>query len=71
MKKYILNLIPFIISIGCFESFNFIGSEVAPDGTLVEPFFLIPIGYLFLFIGIIGVLVRVGLNYFKRSKCNQ
>ncbi|CEI72440.1 MULTISPECIES: DUF3955 domain-containing protein [Romboutsia] len=71
MKKYILNLIPFIISIGCFVSFNFIGSEVAPDGTLVEPFFLIPIGYLFLFIGIIGVLVRVGLNYFKRSKCNQ
>ncbi|WP_195938062.1 DUF3955 domain-containing protein [Romboutsia sp. 1001713B170131_170501_G6] len=71
MKKYILNLIPFIIGIGCFLSFSFIGSEVAPDGTLVEPFFLVPIGYLFLFIGIIGVLVRVVLNYFKKSKCNQ
>ncbi len=71
MKKYILSLISFLIGGGCFVGYSIIGSEVAPDGTLVEPFFLIPIGYLFLFIGIIGVLVRVGLNYFKRSKCNQ
>jgi len=39
MKKYLLNLIPFIITIGCVVTFNIIGSEVAPDGTLVEPFF--------------------------------
>lgn len=64
MKKYILNIIPFIMSAGCLLAFNIIGSEVAPDGTLVEPFFLIPMAWLFIFIGIIGLIISVK-NYLK------
>lgn len=70
MKKNILNtlnLIPFIIVVGCGLAYNMIGSEIAADGTLVEPFFLIPIGYLALFVGIIGLIVRLILNN-KRKK---
>ncbi|OKA35323.1 group-specific protein [Bacillus cereus] len=36
--------------------FNIIGSEVKPDGTLVEPFYLIPLAYLFTFTGIVAIL---------------
>ncbi|MCU4760102.1 MULTISPECIES: DUF3955 domain-containing protein [unclassified Bacillus (in: firmicutes)] len=57
MKKYILTLIPFILGIGCVVSYNTIGSKVASDGTLVEPFYLLPMGYLFLAIGIISLFV--------------
>jgi len=71
MKKHLLNLIPFIIGIGCFLAFNIIGSEVAPDGTLIEPFFLIPIGCLFLAIGIIGLLVSSVLYYRNTKKSNK
>lgn len=38
MKKYILNLIPFIITVISIISYNIIGSEVLPDGTLSETF---------------------------------
>ncbi len=31
----------------CFISYHIIGAEVLPDGTLAEPFALLPIGYLF------------------------
>lgn len=71
MKKYLLTLISFIIGIGCFIAYNIIGSEVAPDGTLIEPFGLIPIGYLFFFIGIITLLVRLASNYSKTKKSNK
>jgi hypothetical protein len=57
MKKYILALIPFILGIGCIVSFNSIGSTVASDGTLVEPFYLLPIGYSLIAIGIISLFV--------------
>ncbi|WP_157843651.1 DUF3955 domain-containing protein, partial [Clostridium botulinum] len=40
MKKYILSIIPFVLAMGCVMAYNIIGSEVAPDGTLIEPFFL-------------------------------
>jgi len=53
MKKYLLFLIPCIAGLVCFVSYSIIGSEVASDGTLLEPFFLIPIGFLLIAIGII------------------
>ena len=31
---------------GCIIAFEALGSEVAEDGTLVEPFFLIPLAWL-------------------------
>ncbi|MBE7106758.1 DUF3955 domain-containing protein [Bacillus cereus] len=59
MKKYILSLIPLILGVGCLVSFNTIGSKVATDGTLVEPFYLLPIGYLFISISVISLLVNL------------
>ncbi|PEB56492.1 hypothetical protein CON65_05650 [Bacillus pseudomycoides] len=54
MKKYILTLISLLIGIGCIVSYTIIGSTVAPDGTLVEAFYLIPIGFLFIAVGLIS-----------------
>lgn len=67
MKKYILTSIPFVLAIGCIMVFNIIGSRIAPDGTLIEPFFLIPMAYLFLAIGIIGFLVK-SVSFFCKYK---
>ncbi|WP_242842759.1 DUF3955 domain-containing protein [Terrisporobacter othiniensis] len=49
-------------------SFNLIGSEVLEDGTLQEPFFLIPIAYLFLIISIISAIVVKLKNVYKSKK---
>ncbi len=57
MKKYFLSLISIIIAVGCVVAYSIIGSEIAPDGTLIEPFFLIPMFWLFMAIGIISGLV--------------
>lgn len=51
------------ISIMCIVMFNVIGSEVLEDGTLVEPFALIPLFYLFALIAIIS-----GISFFFISK---
>ncbi|WGX77546.1 DUF3955 domain-containing protein (plasmid) [Paraclostridium bifermentans] len=67
MKKNILYSIPFLIAIGCLATFNIIGSEVAKDGTLIEPFFLIPIFWLFSFIGILALIFRFMLFLFKKK----
>lgn len=53
MKKYLFTITSFILGVACFVSYNIIGSEIAPDGTLVEPFALIPIGFLLISISII------------------
>lgn len=57
MKKYFLSLISIIIAVGCIVSYNVIGSKIAPDGTLIEPFFLIPMFWIFMVVGIISGLV--------------
>jgi len=49
MKRVAIALI--IAGLGCFVAFSVIGSEVADDGTLVEPFFLIPVAWLLLLTG--------------------
>lgn len=70
MKKNYLTLIPFILSFACIAAFNVIGSEVAPDGTLIEPFFLIPIAWLFFFIGILCLLFIGAASIYHRIKSN-
>jgi len=45
-------------------------SRVEPDGTLVEPFFLIPLSYLFVFSGIIAILFVAIISMFKKGKLN-
>lgn len=49
MKRAAIVLI--VAALGCFIAFSVIGSEVAEDGTLVEPFFLIPVAWLLLLTG--------------------
>ncbi|MFR6552663.1 MAG: DUF3955 domain-containing protein [Paraclostridium sordellii] len=68
MKKYIINLIPFILGIGCLGSFSIIRSKVLENGTLSETFFLIPTAYLLFFIGIIGLIVRFIFDFIKDKK---
>lgn len=67
-KKYLVSLISIFISIVCIVSFNIIGSEVLPDGTLVEPFFLIPLGWLFFSIGIISGISAFIISCTRKSR---
>ncbi|MEN8078729.1 DUF3955 domain-containing protein [Clostridioides difficile] len=57
MKKYLVSIISIGISVLCFILFELIGSEVLADGTLKEPFFLIPISYLFIIIAVISMII--------------
>lgn len=66
MKKYTVALISLVLSILCGVAYNIIGSEVAADGTLIEPFFLIPMSYLFLAIAVVLGLVSL----ITSRKCN-
>lgn len=68
MKKYLLNLIPFILTGLCFVAYNLIGSEVLPDGTLSEPFFLIPISWFFFLIGVAWLIINIILSFIHKIK---
>lgn len=70
MKKYIFSLVSFIIGIACMMAFNIIGSEIAPDGRLIEPFYLIPVGFFFVFIAVISALI-VTLFYKVKEGINK
>jgi hypothetical protein len=63
MKLIAIALI--LAGLGCFVAFAAIGSSVAEDGTLVEPFFLIPIAW-FLFLAGISTAIATFLK--ERSK---
>ncbi len=52
MKKiYYFSFVAFALGLCCFILFAIIGSQVAANGTLIEPFGLIPIGFLLITIG--------------------
>ncbi|MDZ4407632.1 DUF3955 domain-containing protein [Bacillus cereus] len=70
-NKYLLASTPIFLGVLCAVIYTIIGSRVEPDGTLVEPFFLIPLGYLFVFIGIILVLFVAVISAFKKNKCTN
>jgi hypothetical protein len=67
-KKYLLASSPIFFGVLCIIMFNIIGSEVKPDGTLVEPFFLIPLAYLFVFTGIIAILFVAIFSILRKKK---
>ena len=67
-KKYLLASSPIFLGVLCIIMFNIIGSEVKPDGTLVEPFFLIPLAYLFVLIGIITILFVAIFSMFRKKQ---
>lgn len=64
MKKFLI-LLPFLISLGCAICYNIIGSRVLPDGTLDEPFFLVPMECFFFILGVILVMVELILHMKK------
>lgn len=68
MKKYLFASFPIILGVLSFLIFMMKGSSVAPDGTLEEPFFLIPIGLLLLFIGTICVLGVALISIIKKTQ---
>jgi len=49
-------LVSALAAVICFIAYNVIGAKVLPDGTLVEPFALIPIGYIFILVFIISLI---------------
>lgn len=58
-----VTLVLIVTGVVCFVLKVILGSTIDGNGVLHEPFFLIPIGYLFLLLGIIS-----GVSYlFKRS----
>lgn len=59
MKRFAVALI--VSGLGCFVAFVVIGSSVAENGTLVEPFFLIPIAW-FLFLAGISTAIATFLK---------
>ena len=63
MKRAAIALI--IAGLGCFVAFSVIGSEVAEDGTLVEPFFLIPIAWLLFLTALILVITAFVMGRIK------
>lgn len=52
----------------CFIAYNVKGAKVLPDGTLVEPFALIPIGYIFVLVFIISLILN--FVFLKKYKTN-
>lgn len=66
-KKYLLASTPIFLGVICMISYFMIGSRVEPDGTLVEPFFLLPLSYLFVFSGIIALLFVTTISVFKKT----
>lgn len=69
-NKYLLASTPILLGVVCLIIYSMIGSKVAPDGTLEEPFFLIPLSYLFVLIGIISILFVAVISMFKKVKHN-
>lgn len=58
-------IIMILAGIGCFALSTIIGSTVDANGILHEPFFLIPIGYLFLLVGVICGGVHLFFRFHK------
>jgi len=63
-KGHVLSLALFSGAIGCFAAFSVIGSTVAPDGRLIEPFFLIPLGWFFLIGACVSFVFDFGISLF-------
>ncbi len=63
-RKYLVPLLFLFLGLACHATFGIIGTEIAPDGRLVEPFFLLPIGYLLDALSIIAFLIiRIQSSY--------
>ncbi|MGY3189794.1 hypothetical protein ACVWXS_004525 [Lysinibacillus sp. TE18511] len=69
--KYVIATTPILLGVICFIAKAIIGSNVAADGTLEEPFFLIPIGFLLFFLGIVSLAGVVLISMFKKTQISN
>ncbi len=69
-NKYLFAATPIFLGVLCIIIYSVIGSKVGLDGILVEPFFLIPLSYLFVFSGVISLLFVRITSMIKRKKTN-
>lgn len=67
-KLALTSLTLFLLAIGCTIAYNIIGSYVDEDEFLNEPFFLIPIGYLLAFVGLIFGIAAIARAIFQHKK---
>ncbi|PEK40964.1 group-specific protein [Bacillus cereus] len=71
MKKiYLLACISLLLGALCMVNYFMMGSSLEPDGTLAEPFFLIPLSILFVFSGIAALLLLAIISVIKKLKHN-
>lgn len=71
MKKYIFSISMLFVSMMCIVAYNIIGCEVLADGTLSEPFFLIPVSYLFGIIAIVSGIIDLISSKIKHRKSEK
>ncbi|WP_246188684.1 DUF3955 domain-containing protein [Nitratireductor arenosus] len=55
-----------IAGLACLAAFRMIGSDVDENGVLREPFFLLPIGYLLVLLGIAGLAGTFVAGWLRR-----
>lgn len=67
-KSYYIPLSAFLLSIACFIGYTAIGAHITPDGTLVEPFALIPIGMAAFVFALISAALSSGVALRKHPK---
>ena len=56
-----------LLGLACFGLFEVLGSSIAPDGRLQEPFALLPVGWALIVLGIVGF----GASLIRRSFCKS
>jgi hypothetical protein len=66
MKYYLPSLLLFILGCISFITYIIIGSYVDENGFLIEPFFLIPIGYLLLVLGVLYGLLTYSISILRK-----
>jgi len=54
------------LGLACFILFAAFESSVAPNGQLLEPFPLLPLGWLFIAIGTCGLIASIVLRIWRR-----
>lgn len=65
-NKYYYSITSFILGICCFVAYSVIGSKIDADGNLIEPFALIPIGFLLIALSSLGTVVMSAFSLFNK-----
>lgn len=67
-KTYIIPAIPFLAGIICWIGYMAKGAYVAEDGLLVESFYLIGLGWLFIFIALFSAIIVVVAGIIRKKR---